>query len=408
MNAKFVHEKHRFVPIYEPLEETVASASPPIHHGIWCDGPLCSLGMIIRGTRYKCAVCHDVDFCGNCESSPANPHNATHPLIRFKTPVRHVSVSTTGEHQDGRKMPQMGDRGSTDSKATETVSPVEGNAMNAVQTVVDVKPAESSLKAVEPEIQEPEVEEPEPEVKEEEQEQDPQPEEKEVELQAVFVKDTVADGTILPPNHGFEQTWTLRNESEVAWPAGCSVKFVGGDYMGHVDSTHPAGVPELISASESTVCYSPLNPGQQFPFTVLLRTPTRPGKIISYWRLTTPEGLKFGHRLWCEVNVRDVSVESLARPASEEEEEEEEEEQADEQTESTMIFPKLDKESPVSSMHEPTQSDKDGQSDDFEDCAEDDEWEESDEGFLTDEEYDILDASDEEYLEEQEKKLLQK
>ncbi|KAK6696975.1 hypothetical protein SNK05_013638 [Fusarium graminearum] len=38
----------------------------------------------------------------------------------------------------------------------------------------------------------------------------------------------------------------------------------------------------------------------------------------------------------------------------------------------------------------------------------DDEWDYSEEGFMTDEEYDILDASDEEYLEEQKKRLATK
>ena len=66
---------------------------------------------------------------------------------------------------------------------------------------------------------------------------------------------------------------------------------------------------------------------------------------------------------------------------------------------SHMIFPKLEKESPVASVHEDankTESDA-TQEDEYEDC-EDAEWAEdgSDEGFLTDEEYDILDASDEE------------
>jgi len=78
--------------------------------------------------------------------------------------------------------------------------------------------------------------------------------------------------------------------------------------------------------------------------------------------------------------------------------------------ESRMIFPKLEKESPVASIHEDVQTETvvkhEDEFDEFE-ASEDDEWAEED-GFLTDEEYDILDASDEEYLEEQQKKLLKK
>ncbi len=112
-------------------------------------------------------------------------------------------------------------------------------------------------------------------------------------LIAVYESDTVADGTVLPPNHVFEQTWVLRNAGSVPWPAGCSIKFVSGDYMGHVDPNHPAGIRDLVSASETTICYNELKPGETFPFTVLLRTPSHFGKAISYWRLTTPQGIKF-------------------------------------------------------------------------------------------------------------------
>lgn len=363
--------------------------------GICCDGPLCSSAQgyptYIRGVRYKCAVCHDLDFCGNCEASPANDHNKTHPLIKFKTPVRHVSVTTSGEHQDGKRMPTMGDRSRTNSKATETVSPLDGNTMNAVQTVVDVKPMDAPVSNAEPEV----------DIKEEEQAiptLDEKSTIKEQDLRAVFLRDSVPDGTVLPPNHVFEQTWVLRNEGNATWPAGCSVKFVGGDYMGHVDSAHPAGISELVSASESTVCYAPLAPGQEFSFTVLLRTPARAGKIISYWRLTTPEGFKYGHRLWCEVNVRMPSFEALPKPV-------EEPKQETAKSDSVMIFPKLEKESPVASMHEDTQTESSTQDEKSSeiDALEDAEWDGSDDGFPTDEEFDILDASDEEYLEDQPK-----
>jgi len=165
-----------------------------------------------------------------------------------------------------------------------------------------------------------------------------------------------------------------------------------------------------MSASESTVCYAPLGPGQEFPFTVLLRTPARPGKVISYWRLTTPDGEKFGHRLWCDVNVRVVKEEPKAKPEPEVKEEitpaEESKQEDESQASSQMIFPKLEKESPVASIHEavdPVPAEEPKESVNI-----DDEWDYSEDGFMTDEEYDILDASDEEYLEEQKKKLATK
>lgn len=398
-NAHFVHPNHRFVPISEPMAVTVAHATAEtVHMGICCDGPLCSSSgwpSYIRGVRYKCAVCHDVDFCANCEANPSNSHNKTHPLIKFKSPVRNVSVTTFGQDHHGEKMPTMGDRSVPTSP---TVSSAGNNSMNPVQTVVNVAPQEPS----QPEMTEKPVKVEQP-IKDES-------------LQALFVRDTVPDGSIMSPNAVFQQTWTLKNKGEIAWPAGCAVTFVGGDYMGHVDSTHPAGISELVSASKSTTCYNRLTPGQEFQFTVLLRSPARPGKFISYWRLATEDGEKFGDRLWCEVNVRAIKAQPTpVTPVKKDTQEEKvKEETTDSTSGSTMIFPKLEKESPSTSIHDiqprpASQHDETSvTSDALEDGIDDDEWDGSDEGFLTDEEYDILDASDEEYLEEQHRKMLGK
>ncbi|KAH6655733.1 hypothetical protein BKA67DRAFT_516366 [Truncatella angustata] len=421
-NAGFIHPNHRFAPIFEPLAEPARVMSRSIHNGICCDGPLCTSSRTgsryIVGVRYKCAVCHDTDFCAGCEASPANTHNKTHPLIKFRTAVRHVSVTTTGEHQDGERLPPMGDRQMsvvpsrhTSNRSTETVpSPSENIAVNPVQTVIDVKPTEAPVEPIIEKVVEKVVEkdviEPEQTVTVEKTEEAVS----EPDLIAVFKRDTIEDGTAMPPNHTFEQTWVLRNEGKAAWPAGCSVKFVGGDYMGAVDPTRPTGVRELISASESTICYNQLQPGQEFPFTVLMRTPDREGKVISYWRLTSCDGVKFGHKLWCDVTVE--------APIKEVEEEQSLlDTEVPEMARSRMIIPKLDHESPSASVLVPkdesefevaTETDTLALStraddEEYEDCAEDDDWAESDGGFMTDEEYDILDASDEEYLFDQQK-----
>jgi next-to-BRCA1 protein 1 len=316
-------------------------------------------------------------------------------LIKFKTPVRNVSVTTLGDHEDGQKMPVMGDRcGRTTSQATETTPAPSSNAATQVQTVADLQPTEPAK------VEEVKSEET-PEVKTEEAKEVPAAVVDE-QLVAHFVRDAVADGTCLPPNTVFEQTWYLRNGGNSAWPAGCTVRFVGGDNMCAVDPDHPASVHELVSASESTTCYAEVAPGQEAGFTVLMRTPNRPGNFISYWRLTGPDGNKFGHRLWCDVNVKELA------PVVKEPKEESVEVKADG---SQMIFPKLEKESPTTSLHEAARvedrvvaSQAQDQVDEFDDLVEEPlEDEETEDGFMTDDEYDILDASDEEYLAEQEK-----
>ncbi|KAI1810281.1 hypothetical protein GGS20DRAFT_568184 [Poronia punctata] len=448
-DAAFVHSSHRFVPIYEPLIEHPMSGTDlrATHYGICCDGPLCKTrsrdAKYIVGERYKCAVCHDTDFCANCEASPANTHNKTHPLLKFKTPVRHVSVTTTGEHVDGQRLPPMGDklvqaRAVKMGCAKKHTSSAEHISATPVQTVVDVQPTEHSERKPEQQVVTPtpvEVAEPTPAVEltctsATSESAKELPKESPNELNAVFVWDAVKDGSTMVPNRTFEQTWYLRNDGTTPWPAGCSVKFIGGDYMGAVDCKRPAGLHELMAASQSTVCHDALYPGQGFPFSVRMRTPDREGKFISYWRLTTPEGAKFGHKLWCHVNVE------APRQAEEKTEEEganlplktvdqklvhvmNELSLEEGPAKSGMVIPKLEHESPSHSMHEggaqgedETGSDTVALSaapsavdeDDFEDCGGPDWAEESDEGFMTDEEYDILDASDEEFLFQQQKK----
>jgi len=306
-------------------------------------------------------------------------------------------------------MPIMGDRPAPQQSA----SPL---SINTPRTVVDTAPQAPAAPAP---------------VKEEKEDIKPVSEvpakvEDSNDLSAVFVRDTIRDGTIMSPNQEFDQTWFLRNDGKTWWPAGCSVKFVGGDYMGRVDSSRPARTAELVEASASEACPFASAPGDTMCFTVKLRTPPRPGRFVSYWRPTAPDGSKFGDRLWCEVNVRNVTPDfaamtSSASPEPKEETKKEDEEKQVKQEDqgeetqiysSPMIFPKLEKESPMASVHQELPGSPSQQADekltvaedDFEDCSKVDEWDGSDDDdFLTDEEYDILDASDEEFLEEQKK-----
>jgi len=113
------------------------------------------------------------------------------------------------------------------------------------------------------------------------------------------------------------------------------------------------------------------------------------------------DGMEFGHRLWCDIEVeapKPAKVEPEAEKVKEEVKQEVKEDKVEVQH-SQMIFPKLEKESPGASVHEESMPESaPAYEDEYEDCAEDDAWaEDESEAFMTDEEYDILDASDEEY-----------
>ncbi|KAF1993086.1 hypothetical protein P154DRAFT_528042 [Amniculicola lignicola CBS 123094] len=324
-NARYIHPRHRFVPIYEPLAEPVACAIR--HYGIYCDGPLCKEKenmSYIEGVRYKCAVCHDTDFCANCEAHPTNRHNRTHPLIKFKTPVRNVSVTTMSDDKSGVPVPRLGDQPPRKSASTETtpVAP-STNAATQVQTIVDMKPSED----VQPKATKEKIEirdllsEPVhgklavqnllsgPAIPAEEVTPAGSAKAKSFfdthtpELNAHFIRETILDGSKIAAEESFVQVWTLRNPGPNTWPAGCSVRHVGGDNMLNLDNTRPLSQSELAEASESNVIGRPVQAGEEISFRVVMKAPKREGVAISYWRLKTSDGTPFGHRLWCDIQV---------------------------------------------------------------------------------------------------------
>lgn len=381
-DARETHPNHRFVPLFDPIP--CGTPRMPRHPGIHCDGPLCkakSSQHFIVGDRYKCAVCHDTNFCAKCEALPTHRHNRTHPLIKFKTPVKNVSVTTMGEKENGEHMYTMGDQPpQTTSKSTETTPPAKStNAATQVQTVAEVKPTE------------PAKEEPEPQIKD---------------FQARFVRDTIADGTVLAPGIQFTQVWTLRNSGAHAWPAGCSVRFTGGDVMFNLDTKRPSSIRDLIKAAESNVIGRTVEVGEEVDFAVKMRAPEQPGRVISYWRLKDADGSVLGDNLWCEIvvdapqphsdpEIKTVHIEDVAVEANEDVAEE----ANAKESESQMIFPTLDKESPVSSAHEAQTGSAVGSAqekelfEEMENLGLDDVGENEDE-FLSEEEYELLDMND--------------
>ena len=352
------------------------------------------------GDGYKFAVCHDLDFCPTREAFPVNRHNRTHPLIKFRTPVRNVQVTTLGENGNGERLTPMGDRTPMTKSAATATNPAapSANAATQVQTVAEVMPVDEPV--METLKEKPSV----PSVT------------PVAELKAFFLCDTVPDNSKIVADTTFEQVWTLSNPGPVAWPAGCSVRFVGGDHMLNLDNARPSSVSAIADATESNVMGRDIQPGETVDFHVTMKAPQREGKAISYWRLKGADGNAFGHKLWCDIDVvkpepasgikvehvEDVSLENITDARKDQQE----------LSGSAMIFPKLDKESPMSSTHEaqsavPTTNEaastaeqellEDVESLELED-------EETDDGFLTDEEYDILDASDEEFYAVAEKK----
>lgn len=388
----------------------------------------------------------------NCEAHPNNKHNETHPLIKFKTPVRAAHVTLIDEAA-GRPRQVTGDAVRPKTQMSPSFRPVASLPPYTFQAAPKPVVATQSVAS---------------QTKPEETMVGGGIEQSLVDLDAHFVHDRIADGTRKEAGEVFYQAWTMKNPGPKPWPVGSVVQFVGGDKMLYEDINRPLVI-------ESNATYNTVRPGDHFEFRVTMRAPSRVGKHISYWRLKAPNGAAFGHKLWCDIEVvpkpvaRQMSTTSLADyqiqlmlleqqnkkryrasmqqkvippvdavsaevaspptaaavPASEATTEKIEDKSL---ASSTMVFPTLVKESPSSSTlrestHEattPVVPKVEGPKSDaavteaetvsttttvleaeaeerFEDL-ESVEYHDSDDddGFLTDEEYDILDASDEE------------
>lgn len=297
----------------------------------------------------------------------------------FKTPIRSVNISMINEDENGGYVAAPGDR-SQRSTSTQAGVPVDrGDTTEASQPEKTEKVIPEKVESCR------------------EGEKAEMPASDSSGYEAFFLRDTVPDGTVVAPNKVFQQTWTLYNPGPLAWPAFSDVRFVGGDSMFDVDTGCASSIDSITSAMGSNKLSAPVEPGQSADFSVTLKAPNREGKAISYWRLKLANGMPFGHRLWCEVEVRDESGKASNGKQLEDTKE------AD-GTRSGMIFPMLDKESPVTSTHEamaepaaPSVSNQ-SENDILEDVesltlGEDD----TEAGFVTDEEYDVLDASDQEF-----------
>jgi len=137
----------------------------------------------------------------------------------------------------------------------------------------------------------------------------PQEKKATLELAGTFVRDTIPDGSSYVSGARFTQVWTIKNPGPHTWPAGCSVRYVGGDNMLNLDEHAPSTAGAVAEASESNVIGREVKPGEEAAFKVLMKAPSRMGRAISYWRLKTADGTAFGHRLWCDIIVS-ASVDS--------------------------------------------------------------------------------------------------
>ncbi|XP_044966868.1 protein NBR1 homolog isoform X2 [Hordeum vulgare subsp. vulgare] len=113
-----------------------------------------------------------------------------------------------------------------------------------------------------------------------------------LQLDCRFVKDlTVPDGTRMAPSTPFRKIWSMRNNGTIVWPYGTHLAWVGGDEFARQSSVKLA-VPEAGFPLDGEI-----------DVYVDFVSPAKPGRYISYWRLTSPDLQKFGQQVWVLIEV---------------------------------------------------------------------------------------------------------
>lgn len=111
-------------------------------------------------------------------------------------------------------------------------------------------------------------------------------------LDSRFIMDVnVLDGTMMAPCTYFTKIWRIRNSGSVVWPHGVRLVWIGGDRFSHAD------------AADAEIPTNGVPVDGELDIAVDFTSPALPGRYISYWRMTSPSGVKFGQRVWVLIQV---------------------------------------------------------------------------------------------------------
>uniref|UniRef100_A0A5B7B204 Protein NBR1 homolog n=1 Tax=Davidia involucrata TaxID=16924 RepID=A0A5B7B204_DAVIN len=119
-------------------------------------------------------------------------------------------------------------------------------------------------------------------------------------LDSRFIRDVnVLDGTVMAPSTPFTKIWRMRNNGTVVWPLGTQLVWIGGDRLSNNLSV------------EVEIPVDGLHADKELDIAVDFTAPQLPGRYISYWRMASPSGQKFGQRVWVLIQVDAALRDSL-------------------------------------------------------------------------------------------------
>lgn len=100
------------------------------------------------------------------------------------------------------------------------------------------------------------------------------------------------DNSIIQPGAKFLKVWRLENQGIIKWPVGSKLTIIG-DYCDRM------GAPESIPIPEEDLP----EPGYFVDIAYHFTAPTQPGFYMGYWRMTDPDGVRFGERIRVKIQV---------------------------------------------------------------------------------------------------------
>ena len=110
--------------------------------------------------------------------------------------------------------------------------------------------------------------------------------EKKIKVMADFVKDvTLPDRTYYPIDTVLTKTWKMKNNGEHEWGNNVELVFFKGNKVLTLEQRYP-----VINAK----------PGQEVEVSAVIKTPDKPGRYCSYYRLQR-NGEYFGPRVWVDI-----------------------------------------------------------------------------------------------------------
>jgi len=97
-----------------------------------------------------------------------------------------------------------------------------------------------------------------------------------------YISSNFDDGQEIPLHSRVIKTFVIENTGEKPWPSGTTLSYTRGDLFG------PNKVDVAARAGEQVTIELPLNVSTT-------------GRMLAYYRLTTPDGQQFGPSLWVDI-----------------------------------------------------------------------------------------------------------